>query len=91
MCATKIKTNRRFGHVCDRLVIRHRLWWLCESAMWFLHVRTLPFATLGDTLPCFGLVWCVLCVWRFVSNAVLWQTIGWHITIDHVAHILPAI
>ena len=35
-------------------------------------------------------MWSV-CMARLVSNVVPWQTIGWHITIDHMAHILPPI
>ena len=64
--------------------------------MWFLQVRTLPFR-----MVClyFGLVWCVwyasiwymVCMVWLVSNGVPWQTIGWHIRIDHMAHILLAI
>ena len=31
-------------------------------------------------------MWSV-CMARLVSNVVPWQTIGWHIRIDHMAHI----
>ena len=31
-------------------------------------------------------MWSV-CMARLVSNVVPWQTIGWHIRIDHIAHI----
>ena len=62
ICATKIKTNRRFGHVCDRLVIRHRLWWLWVSNV----VPPCPHASICharwySTLLRFGMV-CTVCL-----------------------------
>ena len=92
------KWRQILGHVWHRLVvIRHRLWsqWVSNvvppgphaSHCWY-SVSVLRFALL--CMVCFDLV-CMVCIVWLVSNVVPWQTIGWHIRIDHMAHILLAI